>query len=130
MDAVDFSTAGSNLLINNRLGLDIDPDVLIFAVTQIDLKPFSNNEKILSVGTYQNPNLTVSGGSAGWSWRFDNSNTQIYNSVDENTSGLQVWERSAGTGYSSSKFYHNGQEQTKTSSASNGSPPVMALGPK
>ena len=36
--------------------------------------------------------------------------------------GLQVWERSAGTGYSSSKFYHNGQEQTKTSSASNGSP--------
>ena len=51
LDAVDFSSAGTNLLVNNRLGLDIDPDVLIFAVTQIDLKPFSNNEKILSVGT-------------------------------------------------------------------------------
>ena len=45
LDTVDFSTAGTNLLISNRLGLDIDPDILIFAVTQIDLKPFSNNEK-------------------------------------------------------------------------------------
>ena len=48
--------------------------------------------------------------------------TQIYNSVDENTTGLQVWERSAGTNYDSSKFYFNGKEQSKTGSASNGSP--------
>ena len=72
----------------------------------------------------------MSGGSAGWSWRFDNSSTQIYNSVDENTQATGLG-RSTGTDYAiSSKFYHNGQEQTKTSSASNGSPSVMALGPK
>ena len=35
LDAVDFSSAGSNLLVDNRLGLDIDPDILIFAVTRL-----------------------------------------------------------------------------------------------
>ena len=58
--------------------------------------------------------LTVAAGSGGWSWRFNGG--QVYYDAapspnDPNYAfGIQVWERSSGDRFSSSKFYLNGVE--------------------
>ena len=91
-----------------------NPDLLVFTVTHVD-SSVNDSDKILrigdnGVGSVDHP-LTVVAGSGGWSWRFNGGQTYYDGAPSpDNTLGIQVWERSSGERFSSSKFYLNGVE--------------------
>ena len=65
---IDFDGVDKSLKIESVLGLDSDPNILVFLVSQIDANN-STNDQIFSLG---DPGaaylLTGNAGSDGWSW--------------------------------------------------------------
>jgi hypothetical protein len=99
----------------SRLGLDANPDILIFMVTVVD-RDVGNDDRVLHIG---NTNLTiaVSTGSHGWAWRYDGGN-EIYAPIAKDVAAIQCWERSAGTDFQAARFYLDGTESARTGGAS------------
>ena len=74
----------------------------------------TTTDRIFQLGYGPNGKLSLSAGTGGWAWRFGDGG-DIYGTVSTSP-GLQVWERSSGTDYESSKMYLNGLEVSGTSS--------------
>ena len=68
---------------------------------------------MLHIGGNSN-SLSVSGGSDGWSWRYDGGN-EIYSTVNLSSEYLLTFVRPAGGDFSSASFFIYGIEQTRTS---------------
>ena len=115
--ALEFENNGTSefLEADKRLGLDENPDLLIFAVTHVGANIASSDE-ILQIGNSPSGFLLASAGTDGWSWRFGDGYlrfSEASNSVPtvKSQTGIQVWEHPSGGDYASSKFYYNGVEQ-------------------
>ena len=126
--AISFVNSGTSesLEANTRLGLSKNPNLLIFAVTQVR----SNNnsaDSILRIGGGSGAFLGASAGSEGWSWRFGDGYLLFSEAINDvpkvdAQSGIQVWEHPSGGNYASSKFYYNGVEQYQHPAGSSGPP--------
>ena len=126
--ALDFE-GDQRLSEVTRLGLPADPDLMIFAVTQID-ENNSGVDTVLKIGSdVGGSNYIMSAaGSEGWSWRFNSSNQEAvtFTNAPSTTTqaGIQVWERPAllpdenFADPTKSKFYLNGKSYIGESSGS------------
>ena len=116
LNAIDFD--GTQYLSrSDALGLTGNPSIEVWLVLSAD-------SNLSTVDTYfylgestgaGGQRVGFSGGSDGYSYRFADGN-QIFNSTTIGSAQVLIYERALAATYEDGKFYHNGVEQSETSS--------------
>ena len=108
---VEFS--GNQMLFSTATVLSGNPDVLMAVVVQFDIN-IAAGDRSLQLGPGQGTSYVISGGSDGYSSRFNNGN-EIYGPASLATPLIQIGTRPAGGDYASSQMFIDGIESARTS---------------
>ena len=120
LPAVSFDGIDDSLKATSRLGLSANPDLLVLMVSSVDSNK-TTYDSFFRLGNGLSGNfISLTAGTNGWAWRFGDGSV-VFGTVSTSP-GLQVWERSSGTDYESSKMYLNGLEISGTSTNGSSSP--------
>lgn len=116
---VYFDGANDYLLSGTRFGLATDPALTAFFVNNVKSVNLTTNKmwQLGGIGSATGK-MSISGGTPGWSWRFNNG-YELYNSIDLNADHLYSWTRPANDFYDAGQMYQDGTEESRTAGTTN-----------
>jgi hypothetical protein len=113
-NVVDFS--GGKILFSTAGVFADNPDVMMAAVNLYDAN-LAVDDRALQIGSGVGGAYAISGGSQGYSSRYNNGN-EVYGPTSLATPLMQVGTRPSGGDYAAAQMFINGTESAPTSSTS------------
>jgi hypothetical protein len=125
LNVIDFD--GDDRIFTNDSIVSGNPDIVMAVVVVYDTNLNAATDRIVQLGDGAGRTVAITGGSAGYSFRFDNGN-EVYGATSNAAPLIQIGVRTAGSDYQSSQMFINGTESSRTSGSGDTNVPNINTG--